>query len=183
MHGQMGIYTGNDPTLQGQLISLYHDSAIGGHSGITVTAKLVGSLFYWRKQQKHVQAYVRECHICQKNKSKNVLTPGLLQPLPIPLTPFVDISMDFIEGLPNSKGKNVVLVVVDRFSKYAHFIALSHPYTTTTVAYAFMNNIYKLHGLPASIVSDRDPVFLSRFWKDLFTYQRVQLLHSTTYHP
>ena len=177
------LVVGNDPTLQGQLISLYHDSAIGGHSGITVTAKRVGSLFYWRKQHKHVRAYVRECHICQKNKSENVLTPGLLQPLPIPLAPFVDISMDFIEGLPLSKGKNVVLVVVDRFSKYAHFIALSHPYTATTVADAFMNNIYKLHGLPASIVSDRDPVFLSRFWKDLFTYQGVQLLHSTAYHP
>jgi hypothetical protein len=75
----------------------------------------------------------------------------------------MDISMDFIEGLPSSKGKNVVLAVVDRFSKYAHFIAMSHPYTTATVADAFMNNIYKLHGLLASIVSDRDLVFFSRF--------------------
>jgi len=125
---------------------------------------------------------VRECHICQKNKSENVKTLGLLQPLPIPQAPFVDISMDFVEGLPNSKGRNVVLVVVDRFSKYAHFIALSHPYTAASVADAFMHNIYKLHNLPASIVSDRDPVFLSRFWKDLFTHQDVQLLHSTAYH-
>ena len=177
------LVVGNNSDLQGQLISLYHDSALGGHSDITATAKRVGSLFYWRKQKKHVRAYVRECHTYQKNKSENVLTPGLLQPLPIPLAPFVDISMDFIEGLPNAKRKNMVLVIVDRFSKYAHFIALSHPYTTTSVADAFMNNIYKLHGLPASIVSDRDPVFLSRFWKDLFTYQGVQLLHSTSYHP
>jgi hypothetical protein len=72
------LVVGNDPDLQGQLISLYHDSAIGGHSGIIVTVKRVGSLFYWRKQQKHVQAYVRVCHISQKNKSENVLTPGLL---------------------------------------------------------------------------------------------------------
>lgn len=71
--------------------------------------------------------------------------------------------MDFIEWLPNSKGKNVVLVVVERFSKYAHFIALSHPNTAASVVDAFMNNIYKLHSLPASIVSDRNPVFLSRF--------------------
>jgi hypothetical protein len=81
--------------------------------------------------------------------------------------------MDFIEGLPISKGKNVILVVVDRFSKYAHFITLSHSYTAATVADAFMNNIYKLHDLPASIVSDRDLVFLSRLWKDLFAYQGV----------
>jgi hypothetical protein len=150
---------GNNSTLQGKLISIYHDFAIGEHSGVTVTAKRVGSLFYWRKHQKHVRAYVRECHICQKNKSENVKTPGLLQPLPIPQAPFVDISMDFVEGLPNSKGRNVILVVVDRFSKYAHFIALSHPYTAAFVADAFMHNIYKLHGLPASIVSDRDPCF------------------------
>jgi hypothetical protein len=91
--------------------------------------------------------------------------------------------MDFIEWLPNSKGKNVVLVVVERFSKYAHFIALSHPNTAASVVDAFMNNIYKLHSLPASIVSDRNPVFLSRFWKDLIAYQEVQLLHSTAYHP
>jgi hypothetical protein len=75
------------------------------------------------------------------------------------------------------------LVVVDKFSKYAHFIVLSHPYTAASVADTFMNNIYKLHGLPASIVNDRDLVFLSRLWKDLFAYQGVQLLHSTTYHP
>ena len=160
---------GNDSNLQGKLISIYH------HSSVTVTAKRLGSLFYWRKQQKHVRVYVRECHTCQKNKSENVKTPGLLQPLRIPQAPFVDISMDFIEGLPSSKGNNIVLVVVDRLSKYAHFITLSHPYTAATVADAFMNNIYKLQDLPASIVSDRDLVFLSRLWKDLFAYQGVQL--------
>jgi hypothetical protein len=99
---------------------------------------------------------MRKRHTCQKNKSENVLTPGLFQPLLIPQAPFVDIGMDIIEGLLNSKGRNVVLVVVDRFSKYAHFITLSHPYTVATVVNAFMNNIYKLHGLPASIVSDKD---------------------------
>jgi hypothetical protein len=117
-----------------------------------------------------VRVYVPECHTFQKNKSENVKTPSLLQPLPIPQAPFVDISMDFVEGLPNSKGKNIILVVVDRFNKYAHFIALSHPHTAVSVAVAFIHNIYKPHGLPASIVSDRDPVILSRFWKDLFTY-------------
>ena len=79
-----------------------------------------------------MRAYVRECYTCQKNKNENGLTLGLLQPLPIPQAPFMDISMDFIEGLLNFKGKVVVLVVVDRFSKYAHFITLFHPYTFKT---------------------------------------------------
>jgi len=78
--------------------------------------------------------------------------------------------MNIIEGLLNSKGRNVVLVVVDRFNKYAHFITISYSYTIVTVVNAFMNNIYKQHGLHASIVSDRDPIFLRKFWKDLFAY-------------
>jgi len=126
---------------------------------------------------------VREYSICQQNKHENMLTPGLLQPLPIPLTPFTDISMDFIEGLPKSEGKEVIFIVVDRFSNYAHFMALIHPYSTSSVAKVFMDNVYKLHGLPATIISDRDPVFLSHFWQQLFQYQGVNLHHSTVYHP
>ena len=76
---------------------------------------------------------MRAWSICQQNKHENVATPGLLQPLPIPHAPFIDISMDFIDGLPKSEGKDVIMVVVDRFSKYAHFMSLSHPYLAPTV--------------------------------------------------
>jgi len=80
-------------------------------------------------------------------------------------------------------GREVILVVVDRFSKYAHFVALSHPYTAEVVTQAYLDNIYKLHGLPRSIVSDRDTIFLSSFWQALFSVLGVDLLLSSSYHP
>ena len=87
--------------------------------------------------------------------------PCMLQPLSIPQAPFIDISMDFIERLLKFDKNEVILVVVDIFSKYTHFIALMHPYTEATMAKTFMGYVYKLHGLPVTIVSDRDLVFLS----------------------
>ena len=126
-----------------------------------MTSKRLGQVFYWKKLQKLVRQYVRECSVCQQNKVENVKSPGLLQPLPVPSAPFIDINMDFIEGLPKSEGNEVIFVVVDRFSKYAHLMALAHPYSAITVAKVFMENIYKLHEILATIVSDRDNIFLS----------------------
>jgi hypothetical protein len=91
--------------------------------------------------------------------------------------------MDFIEGLPKVGGKSVILTVVDRFSKYAHFIALGHPYTAASVARAFFTGIVRLHGFPSSIVSDRDPVFTGHVWRDLFQLAGVKLCLSTAFHP
>ena len=80
-------------------------------------------------------------------------------------------------------GKDVIFVVVDRLSKYAHFMVLSHPFTALDVAQIYLDHVFKLHGMPHSIVSDRDPVFLSQFWQALFSVQGVNLCLSSSYHP
>jgi hypothetical protein len=126
---------------------------------------------------------VVECEVCQRNKGETVKSPGTLQPLPIPPDIWKDISMDFITGLPKSGNKSVIMVVVDRLSKYAHFCALPHPFTASTVAQIFMDQVFKLHGMPKSIVSDRDPTFTSNFWQELFKLQGTQLHLSSAYHP
>jgi hypothetical protein len=91
--------------------------------------------------------------------------------------------MDFITGLPKSGNKSVIMVVVDLFSEYAHLYALQHPFTSFTVAQLFMDQVFKLHGMPHSIVSDRDPNFIGNFWQELFKLQGTQLHLSTNYHP
>lgn len=91
--------------------------------------------------------------------------------------------MDFIEGLLPSSGNHCIMIVIDRLSKNVHFLALSHPYTAIEVAQAYLDNIFKLHGLPKHIVSDRDPTFLSEVWKELFRVHGVDLCYFTSYHP
>jgi hypothetical protein len=91
--------------------------------------------------------------------------------------------MDFIEALPRVGGKSVILTVVDRFSKYCHFIALGHPYSAESVAQAFFTEIVRLHGIPQSIVSDRDPVFTAAFWKELMRLSGVKLQMTSAFHP
>lgn len=127
---------------------------------------------------------VWECDTCQAVKYETTPPIGLLQPLPVPQQAWTDISMDFIEGLPMSQGFNVILVVVDRFTKFGHFIHLSHPYAALVVlAQLFTYHEFKLHGLPRSIMSDRNPIFLSSFWKAFFETQGFALNHNSTYYP
>jgi len=153
-----------------------------GHEGAQKTLHRLRASFYSPHASKLVHDYVRSCTVCQR-KTEHLHPAGLLQPLEVPSSVWADIATDFVEGFPRIGGKTVVLTIVDRFSKYAHFIALGHPYTVISVAPAFFDNIVKLHGLPCSIVSDRDPVFTSKFWTELFSLAGVKLRLSSTFHP
>jgi transposase InsO family protein len=133
--------------------------------------------------KKDIQDYVAACAVCKQAKSEHSKLPGTLQPLPVPDQAWEMISLDFVEGLPKSKNYNTILVAIDKFSKYAHFLPLTHPYTAQVVAQHFFHSVYKLHGLPKFIISDRDKVFTSQFWQKLFKLAAVTLNLSSAYHP
>ena len=166
-----------------QLLREFHDSPLGGHSGVLRTYKRIAQQFYWPSMYRMVNEYISSCDVCQRAKASTLSSTGLLQPLPIPCQVWDDITMDFIEGLPPSQGKNTILVVVDRLSKSAHFLALTHPFSAKMVAEKFVDGVVKLHGMPSSIISDRDPIFISNFWREFFKLSGTQLKMSSAYHP
>jgi hypothetical protein len=160
-----------------------HTSPVGGHSGFLKTYHRVKKEFFWDSIKTDVQRFVAECLVLQKNKVETIKTLGLLQPLAIPSQRWEEVSIDFIIGLPKSEGKSVIMVIVDRLTKYSHFCALSHPFKSITLSTAFMETVQKLHGSPKIIVSDRDPIFTGHFWTKLFSSLGTQLAHSSSYHP
>jgi hypothetical protein len=177
------VWIGDNPVLQKKLLSACHSSALGGHSGIPVTHMRMKKLFAWKGMKADIASFVKHCLVCQQAKPDRSKLPGLLQPLEVPSKAWQLISLDFVEGLPQSGSANCLLVVVDYLTKYAHVIPLHHPFTAATVAKAFMSNVYKLHGLPRAIVSDRDRIFTSKWWQELFRLAEVSLRMSTSYHP
>ena len=168
-----------------EIMNECHDSKVAGHFGMTKTEERVMQNFYWTRMEEDVRDYVRSCDTCQRDKTHRHKTFGLLQPLDVPYRPWESISMDFIVDLPNDQDHTQVWVIVDRFTKYAHFIPLkthtSNP--TKELAKAFAKEIWRLHGLPIEIVSDRDSRFTSHFWAELMDHLGVKLKMSTAFHP
>jgi hypothetical protein len=179
LHGSR-VFLPDHDDLHHQALQLAHSA---GHEGVQKTLHRLRSDFYIPGDRALVRDWVRTCTTCQRNKTKTRPPAGLLQPLEVPSQVWVDIAIDFIEGLPKVAGKSVILTVVDRFSKYAHFIPLGYPYTAASVAQAFFDGIIRLHGFPSSIVSDRGPVFTGPVWRDLFGLVGVKLRMSTAFHP
>lgn len=161
------ILVGNNPKLIEEILQAMHSSSIGDHSGFHASYHRVKHLFSWPGLKKHVRQFVAQCSICQQAKSECVAYPGLLETLKTPRKAWQVITMDFINGLPNSSSFDCIMVIVDKFSRYSHFFPLKHPFTTFSVAMAYVKEIYRLHSLPLAIVSDRDPVFTSSLWQEL----------------
>ncbi|KAL4018114.1 hypothetical protein IC575_021704 [Cucumis melo] len=166
-----------------RLLHTFHDSVLGGHSGFLRTYKRMSGELYWQGMKNDIKKYVEQCEVCQRNKYEATKPAGVLQPLPIPDKILEDWTMDFIEGLPRAGGMNVIMVVVDRLTKYAYFITLKHPFSAKQVALTFIDKIVRRHGIPNSIISDRDKIFLSNFWRELFASMGTLLKRSTAFHP
>jgi hypothetical protein len=177
------LYLSKQSKLKSIVLFDLHATPTAGHSGFTKTYDRVKRSFFWDGMKHDILNFVSECDVCQCNKGKTIKSLARLQPLLIPPTIWRDISRDFIVGLPKSDNKLVIMVVVDRLSKYAHFCGIQHPFTTSTSSQLFMDQVFKLHGMPHSIVSDRDLTFTNNFWQELFKIQGTQFHLSITYHP
>ncbi|XP_071933764.1 uncharacterized protein [Coffea arabica] len=170
-------------SIRSLLVREAHGGGLMGHFGVAKTLAILQEHFHWPRMKRDVERMVAKCITCHKAKSK--LQPyGLYSPLPVPKEPWTDISMDFVLGLPRSKrGNDSIFVIVDRFSKMAHFIPCHKTDDASHIADLFFKEIIRLHGMPRTIVSDRDVKFLSYFWKTLWGKLGTKLLFSTTSHP
>lgn len=181
-HGDK-YFVPDDVELQTSILEYFHASPVGGHGGVLKTFTGASELFFWPGMRTSVQNFVKACVLCQQTKYSTNKPLGLLQPLPIPSRPWEELIMDFIIGLPLSHGFTAIFVVVDRLTKGAHFMPLKPKFTARTVAEVFVATIVKLHGFPLHIVSDRDPIFFSSFWRGIMHHSGTRLHYSTAYHP
>jgi len=159
-----------------------HDSKVAGHFGQEKTIELVTRNFHWEKLSEWINDSVRSCDECQHNKAPGHAKYGLLQPLEVPYAAWTSITVDFITQLPESQGQTQIMVVVDHFTKMAHFIGLGTNATAKDVADTFLKEVWKLHGLPSEIVSDMDAKFSGESWESLCKALGIRRRMSTAYH-
>lgn len=156
---------------------------LAGHLALEKTVQILRTHFFWPKLHRDVEHFIKRCLPCHRAKIRS--SPhGLYMPLPVPVAPWEDVSLDFITGLPRTqRQKDSIMVVVDRFSKMAHFIACHMMNDAVQIANLYFREIFRLHGVPKSMVSDRDVKFLSHFWLTLWRKLGTKLKFSTSSHP
>ncbi|QRV81614.1 Transposon Tf2-7 polyprotein [Ceratobasidium sp. AG-Ba] len=163
------------------ILEMQHDNPIAGHQGQARTLELISRRYYWPAMKQQVNQFVETCEICQRSKGQKQYAPQ--KPLPIPQKPWEDIAYDFIVKLPESQGMDSILVVIECFSRQAHSIPCLESTNAEGVADLFIKEIWKLHGLPKTTVSDRGPTFNSQFMKALYAKLGINPKFSTAFHP
>ncbi|KAF1325889.1 Pol protein, partial [Globisporangium splendens] len=177
------VYVPHDQDLKLSILHEFHDAPASGHLGREKTFLQVSNVFWWPHQYKWVANYVRSCEQCQRVKPA-VKNKAPLHPLPIPQDCWKSVSMDFVFGFPEDKARNTgVVVFVDRLSKMVHVAPVRKHVTAQETACLFLEHVFRYHGLPESIVSDRDPRFTAAFWRELFRLLGTDLALSTADHP
>jgi hypothetical protein len=169
--------------LQLQILQARHASPVAGHFGVNKTVELVSRDYFWPGLRRCTRKFIRGCEVCCRAKSSRHKPYGLLRPLPVPQERWQDISLDFVTDLPPSQSFDSILVVKDRLTKMAHYIPCHKTTSGAQTAELFLANIFKLHGCPRTIVSDRGVQFTSSFWKRFFELLNVDLRFSTAFHP
>ena len=177
------IYIPENDDLKLQILQKCHDSPPAGHLGQAKTFELVSRDYHWPGMRNFIVKYVRSCDVCARNKTPRHKRHGTLRPLPIPPASWSSVSMDFIVELPESNGFNAILVCVDRFTKMAHFCPTTTSVTSEGAAELYLRYVFKHHGLPTDIVSDRGTQFVSRFSQRLYDLCKIKHNKSTAYHP
>lgn len=166
------------------ILSDAHASSFSVHPGSTKMYKDLRQNFWWPKMKREIAEWVERCLVCQQVKAEHQRPGGLLQSLPVPEWKWEHITMDFVVGLPRTqRGNNMIWVIVDRLTKSAHFLAVAETSKLEKLARLYIQEIVRLHGMPVSIVSDRDSRFTSRFWKSFQEEMGTKLSMSTAFHP
>jgi len=161
------VYVPKDEGLRTEIIRLHHDTPVGGHGGQWKMVELVTRNFWWPGVTKEVKRYVEGCNSCQRNKNQAAAPAGKLMPNEAPEKPWTHITADFITKLPLAQGYDAILVVCDRLTKMAHFIPTTDKTSAEGLARLFRDHVWKLHGLPESIISDRGAQFAANLMKEL----------------
>jgi hypothetical protein len=178
------LYIPDSTELKLTILDEVHKKPYSGHPGYQKTITTLIKLFYWPNMKGETTEYLARCQDCQQVKAEHQHPAGLLQPLPVPEWKWEAISLDFIIGLPKTQKQNdSIMVVIDKLSKSAHFIPVKSTFKAINIAEIFMKEIFRLHGIPKMVISDRDVKFTSTFWKELFAGLNTNLNFSTSYHP
>uniref|UniRef100_A0A096M517 Gypsy retrotransposon integrase-like protein 1 n=1 Tax=Poecilia formosa TaxID=48698 RepID=A0A096M517_POEFO len=171
------------PSVRARVIHWLHTSKFSAHPGISRTIALASRRFWWPSLHKDIKEYVLACPICARNKPSHQRPAGLLQPLAIPRRPWSHISIDFVTGLPPSKGMTTILTIIDRFSKCCHLIPLRKLPSALQTAQLLIKHVFRLHGIPVEILSDRGPQFTSQVWKQFSAALGAKVSLTSGHHP